>query len=188
MSEAITYSDEEILEAIRANGVRGRRMTAYLFDKHQGYVINAVRKFRLSEEDARDVYTDAIIALNRQILQGKFRGDSKISTYLYSIFFNRCRNRVRDNLRKPHNWVDEIPELPSRARDMLQEIMDKEEIKGLKAKLEMLGETCRKILWDWGYFGYSLEEIAERIGFSNTRSVSSKKSACIKKLRELMAE
>ena len=186
MSKGVKYSDKEILQAIRQGGMAGRRMTEYLFDRHMGLVRRGMRRFRLSEEDSRDVYADAIVYLSRQISNHTFRGDSKISTYLYSIFQNRCKNKIRDLKRKHMDTVSEFPHMPEKAKGILAEMIQQDEISMIKQLLSELGDICREILWAREYYGFSLDEIAERIGFQNARSVSTKKAVCLKKLRELL--
>ena len=186
MPKAGKYSDTAIIEAIRQGGVAGRRMTEILFDKHKGLVIRGMSRFRLAEEDSRDVYAEVIVVVCRHIQNGRFEGKSKISTYLYSIFHNLCSNKVRDLKRKRMDMIEEMPDLPDRAKNMLGEMVEQDEISFIEELVDKLGEVCKKIIWGREYYGYSLEEIAEEIGFQNTRSVSTKKSLCLKKLRELL--
>lgn len=186
MSEKRVYTDKEIIADIQAGGIKGRRMTEWVFDQYAGFVANGSKKFRLSIEDTRDVYADAIVAMNRHISLGNFRGESKVKTYLYSIFLNRCKNKLRDLGRKKVHWIDEMPDMPERARNMLERMIQQDELGPIKRALVALGESCRRIIWEREYYGYSLEEIAQRIGFSSVKSVSSKKAACLKKLRELL--
>ena len=182
------YSDQEIIEAIQAGGISSRRMTNYLFDQYQGLVIREFADLNYPKKDSADTYTDAIIGMSRQVLLGKFRGDSKISSYLIQIFFNLCKNKVRDTLSKRQEWVDELPDLPEVARNMLEEMIANDKIEVWLERFGKLGETCKKILWDWGFHGYTLQEIAERMGFSSTKSVSSKKYTCIQRLKELLEQ
>lgn len=180
------YSDQEIVEGIQEGGSKRQRLTNYLFDHHAGLVYQGIKRYRLKEADAIDVYSDAIIALSLQIEAGKFKGNSKISTYLFSIFSNRCRNKIRDLKTYKFTFADEIPDLPDRARSMLHKLIEHESVKQLEAYLDEIGDTCKQILLLREYHGYNFEEIAEKIGFKTAQSVSSRKYRCMEKLKNLI--
>lgn len=54
--------------------------------------------------------------------------------------------------------------------------------------LNLLGESCKKILIESIYHNASMKEIAESGNFSSEQIVRNKKYKCIKKLKELIAE
>ncbi|MEM7368275.1 MAG: sigma factor-like helix-turn-helix DNA-binding protein [Bacteroidota bacterium] len=78
--------------------------------------------------------------------------------------------------------------MPERARNMLEQMIQQDELAPIKRALTSLGESCRRIIWEREYYGYSLEEISHRLGFSSVKSVSSKKANCLKRLRALLSE
>ncbi|MEL6845779.1 MAG: sigma-70 family RNA polymerase sigma factor [Bacteroidota bacterium] len=163
-------------------------MSQYLFDQYRGLVIKGMNRYRLSEEDSLDVYSDTIIAIGQQVRAGRFRGDSKLSTYLFKIFYNRCLNKVRDNKSRQLNLVEEMPDVPTGAQSILQSLIQQEEVGRLLEVMDQLGQRCKEILLLREYYGYSMEEIAEKIGFQNARSVSAMKARCRTKLKEMIAK
>jgi RNA polymerase sigma-70 factor, ECF subfamily len=64
-------------------------------DTHKKFVINICYKFVNNIDDANDIAQEVFIETYRTI--DKFRGDSKISTWLYRISTNRSLNFLRDN-------------------------------------------------------------------------------------------
>lgn len=180
------YSDQEIVAGIRAGGISRQRLTNYLFDKHAGLVYRGMKKYRLKEEDSLDVYNETIIAATLHIESGRFKGNSKISTYLFSIFSNRSKNKIRDLKTNKFTFADDIPDLPDRARSMLYKLIEQESVKQLEAYLDEIGDTCKQILLLREYHGYNFEEIAEKIGFKTAQSVSSMKYRCMEKLKKLI--
>lgn len=180
-------SDEEILIGIKAGGSEAQRVTNHLYDRYAGLIYDGIKKYRLSEEDAVDVYADAIIAVGLQIQQDKFRGDSKLKTYLFRVFYNRCLNKIRDNKAKHIDLIHELPDYPTTGKSILQTLITQEEVDTLIQYLDQLGEQCKKIILMRDYYGYSPEEIATEIGFKNARSVSSMKARCRAKLKQLIA-
>lgn len=64
-------------------------------DIHKKFVLNTCYKFVNNTDDANDIAQEVFIEAYKTI--GKFRGDSKISTWLYRISTNRSLNFLRDN-------------------------------------------------------------------------------------------
>lgn len=64
-------------------------------DIHKKFVLNICYKFVGDIDNANDIAQEVFIEAYRTI--EKFRGDSKISTWLYRISTNRSLNYLRDN-------------------------------------------------------------------------------------------
>lgn len=181
-------SDSELIAGIKAGGVLRQRLVAQIYQQYMGFVYKGQQRYKLNQEEARDAYGDAITGLCHQIQQDKFRGDSKLSTYLFKSFSNRCVDKLRR--RASHakvQWEDLTPTMPDKAKTMIQELVLKEETNRILDLMASLGEKCKKILIDSEYYGFNLQEIAERIGFKNAASVSSMKYRCLDKLKKLLA-
>ncbi len=66
-----------------------------LVEKHRQLVVNTCFGLLHSIDDAEDVAQDVFIEVFRSV--HNFRGNSKISTWLYRIAVNRSLNYIRDN-------------------------------------------------------------------------------------------
>src|SRR5262245_34204356 len=77
---------------------------------HQNQVFNLIYRMIGSREEAQDVAQEVFITLFKTIDQ--FRGDSKLSTWLYRIAANHCKNRIRYLARRrgSANGLDDLPE------------------------------------------------------------------------------
>jgi RNA polymerase sigma-70 factor, ECF subfamily len=84
-------------------------------DTHKKFVLNICYKFVNNIDDANDIAQEVFIEAYKTI--EKFRGDSKISTWLYRISTNRSLNFLRDNKKyhttesysKDPGYIDNIP-------------------------------------------------------------------------------
>lgn len=82
----------ELIEEIK----KGNKIAFKDFiDTHKKFVLNICYKFTGNHDDANDIAQEVFIEIYRTI--EKFRGDSKISTWLYRIATNRSLNFLRDN-------------------------------------------------------------------------------------------
>ena len=120
--------------------------------------------------------------------KGNYKGGSSLFTLLYTIVRNCCVDFLRKNTSKVNDWVNEMPVVPDRAKNILEQLSLKEGMAELKSLMEQAGTNCRQVLIDSLYFGYKVEEIAERQGLKNAQTVSSIKSRCLSRLRKLIAQ
>lgn len=183
----MTYSDEHFKEEIRAGGSRQERAVKQLYEQCFHIARYGKSKYnQLDNDDLVSAYNSAILAVRNQILNGVFRGDSAIQTYLTRIFMNRCIDIIRAQSSNPVELVERMPDQADESQDLLGRWAAEEQVEKVRQKLMQLGGVCQQILMYSEYLGYSSVEIAEAIGFKNANSVNSKKYACLQKLRELM--
>ena len=181
-----SYSDREVIEGIQAGGLQQERMVNQLFDRHKGLVIQAKQKHSLAEEEARDAYTDAVVALRRQIISGSFRGESKISTYLYRIFQNKCIDIIRKHSAEKMEMSYEMPEVEDHAQDIFHHISVQEDFQRAGLAMNKIGSQCKQLLMDCLFHKYSMDEVAQRANLPNSRVASDRKYKCLKKLKKVL--
>lgn len=179
-------SDSELIQDILQGGVHRERASKSLLQRHHKLIQRATQTFSLSPQDAQEAYLDSIIAVCRQIEKGKFRGECSISTYLYRIFDNKCKNKLRKKNRHSNQWIEEIPDMPSKARGILEDMIEQEEFDAAEHMLGLLGGKCKQILLLSEYQGYSQGEIAQKLGLKSARVVATSRYRCISKLKNLL--
>lgn len=161
--ERIQKGDEKALEVIY---IKYYRMMTKMVITNSG-----------TEEEARDIYQDALVVFWQKARSGNLILTSKMSTYIYSI----CQNLWRKEL-------DRKKRLSNEEKDSPQTIdMDTPEREKIIAKcIEQLGDTCRKVLMYYYFDEMSMQEIADKLGFANTDTAKTKKYKCKQKLDELV--
>lgn len=184
----MNLSNVEVIREIKAGGSRQEKMIRNVYDSCYPFIYKALQKHKLTEEQAIDAYTDAVMALRKNILKGSFRGDSKYSTFLYSIFFKRCLNAIRDAGTNKHVWDYELPlHLQDKAPGIAKLLEVNEQWELLGGYLSKLGDKCKEVLLDALYYGFKMEEIAHRHGYKDAQSMRSKKHSCMKQLKKLIS-
>lgn len=166
--------DQQILEQIS----RGDESALdYLYKKYYRMMTNLVIKNSGSEEEAKDIFQEALIVFWRKATSGNLVLTSKISTFIYSI----CLNLWRKELERKSRHVNE-------EKDGIEIINNEQEekVKIIRQCVNELGDTCKKIL-SYHYFdGLSMQDIAEKLGYANTDTAKTKKYKCKQKLFELV--
>jgi RNA polymerase sigma factor (sigma-70 family) len=161
--ERIKKGDEKTLEV--------------LYKKYYRMMTKLVITNSGTEEEARDVYQDALIVFWQKATSGNLVLTSKISTYIYSI----CQNLWRKELERKKRLSNEEKDTAVSPDNDSQE---KEKIIALC--IDQLGETCKKVLTYYYFEEMSMQDIADKLGFANTDTAKTKKYKCKKKLDDLV--
>ena len=163
-------NDREIIERIKKGD---ETALDYLYKKNYRMMVKMIVKNNGSEEEAQDIYQDALIVLWQKALSEDFILTSKLSTYLYSI----CQNLWRKELDRKSRHSNEEADRPE-----INDIDKEERIKIVNQCINDLGETCKKILSYYYFDNLSMNDIAEKMGFANSDTAKTKKYKCKKEL------
>ncbi|MDN4165321.1 RNA polymerase sigma factor [Cytophagales bacterium LB-30] len=166
--------DSEILDRIRKGD---EQALDFLYKKHYRMMQRLVTSNNGSEEEAKDIFQDALIAFWQKVIGGEFVLTSRISTYLYSICQNLWRKELDRKSRLSHEEKD---------GEVFMQGDQQEKARIIHQCIEDLGDTCKKILTYYYFDGRSMDEIAELMGFANSDTAKTKKYKCKQKLDSLV--
>ncbi len=125
-----------------------------------------------------------MIAFYENVRDGKFKGESAIGTYLYSIVKFKWLNQIKkDRIRENHHekaTTEAIQESP------LTTLIDGETKQGVLQVLDELGAACKQLLIENLYHNASMKEIAAKGTYSSEQIVRNKKYKCLQRLKELV--
>lgn len=76
---------------------------------HQDRIFSVVYRMLGDREEARDVSQEVFVTVFRRI--DDFRGDSGLSTWLYRVAVNHCKNRIRHTRRRGRGRTSSVDEL-----------------------------------------------------------------------------
>ncbi len=180
-------SEAEIIAGIQATGAQRQQYAGWLYEKYFDFIYAGAKRYSLSFEQAHDAYGDAIIKVCQQIQKGAYEGKGKLSSYLFRAFLNRCVDIIRRNA--SYIQQEDIAahyDLPATAKGILEEMEHAEQWEAVNAAMDDLGDKCKRLLLDTEYYGYSLEEVAQRTGYNKAATVANMKYRCLKRLKDLL--
>src|SRR6187399_32188 len=104
MKQAVTsFSDGELIEALKNDNVSNLAIQ-FLYRNYYAVLSNYIRLNRGSEQDAEDIFQEVVVNFIEIVRSGKFRGESGIKTFLYSLnrftWLNELKRRGRALLRE----------------------------------------------------------------------------------------
>ena len=167
-------NEKEIFERIKQGD---EKALEFLYKKYYRMMTKLVITNSGTEEEARDIYQDALIVFWQKATSGNLVLTSKISTYVYSI----CQNLWRKELDRKKRLSNEEKDT---AVSLDTDTPEREKI--IARCIDQLGETCKKVLMYYYFEEMSMQDIAEKLGFANTDTAKTKKYKCKKKLDELV--
>jgi RNA polymerase sigma factor (sigma-70 family) len=127
-----------------------------------------------NDEDARDIFQEALFTIYQKITQQKFQLNCSFSTYLYSV----CRFLwVRELTKKKESddITDDFPDMISAGS--LNPTVELAGLKIFQKHFSELCEECQKILRLY-FRSISLEEISHIMGYKNVQVARDKKYRC----------
>lgn len=156
-------TEQQLLDNIRSGD---QQAFFLLVHQYQDKVLNTCYRFLLNQEDAEDISQNIFVEVFLSL--PKFRGDSKLSTWIYRIAVSKCLDELKKRKRKKRissigrslgieaftDWLAE----KERADDPL---LGKESLRKLEKFLDQLPENQRIALTLSRMEGYSNGEIAD---------------------------
>ena len=139
-----------------------------------------------SAQDADDIFQEVVIAFVDLVRKNKFRGESSIKTFLFSMnrhyWLNELKRRGRALARE-----EKFERMQDRTTvDAGVKLADMESGKEIMKLVDQLGETCKKILLLYYYEDYSMRQILEQLHYENEQVVRNKKYKCLKQLEQII--
>lgn len=162
--------DKEILARMKSGD---ESALEYLYRKHYKMMLRMIVKNSGTEDEAKDIFQDALIVFWEKVVADRLVLTSKISTFLYSI----CQNLWRKELDRKGRHTTEVVD-----RADPEDVDREERIAIVNRCIQELGESCRNILTYYYFDKFSMQEIAEKMGFANADTAKSKKYKCKQEL------
>jgi RNA polymerase sigma-70 factor (ECF subfamily) len=179
----IKFSDAKIIDCLNQGGRKENQAIQQLLDDNRLKVKSYVLKNSGNSEDAETILIEGVTELIFNVRKDKFRGESKLSTYLFSICASTWLKKLKKNKRFTDAEDNENVAIDSPSPlDSYNDKQIKEEVNIL---LGRLGNACEKVLSLWARH-YSMTEIANALQYKNAQIAMNKKNKCLTKLKEEM--
>jgi RNA polymerase sigma factor (sigma-70 family) len=155
-------NDQELMRIVQSGDYSP---ASEIYDRYSGRIYNFALRFLKNSEAAEDATQEVFVKMLKHANQ--FHGDAKLSTWLFSITANWCRDYLRkaDNKSKESDDVLLTLATPSElAPDRNLERRENEQL--VRRALESLTEEQREAILLSRYQGLSYAEIAQIAGCS----------------------
>jgi RNA polymerase sigma factor (sigma-70 family) len=181
------FSDDELIGSLQTGKGRDeaiRFIYKNYFDSLSWFVLNN----QGSIQDAEDIFQEVVVNFISLVEMNKFRGESSIKTFLFSLnrfsWLNELKRRGRASTRELNyekgndQYQDDVSKL----------VIERESADQVLNLVDQLGETCKKILLLFYYENMSMKNILEQLDYENEQVVRNKKYKCLKQLEKMITE
>lgn len=159
-------TDAELLLKIKAGNLDAFKE---LLDQYKQQVINTCYRFLLNKEDAEDISQEVFIEIYQSV--HSFRGESKLSTWIYRVAVTKCLDEIKKRKRKKRIRsigkmlrLEEVAEWLSGGSAADTNMLEKEQMKEMMIALDKLPDNQRVAFTLSKLEGYSNKEIADIMG------------------------
>ncbi len=181
------FPDAEIVSNLRTGDLMDDSIRS-LYRDHYEKLTRYILANNGSQQDAEDIFQETMVSFIELVQKDKFRGESSIGTFLYSMNRHAWLNEIK---RKGRAMIRE-EKFEKRSdhddRDILSEITEREEKQEIARLVASLGDTCKKILVLFYYENRNMKEILEVTDYDNEQVVRNKKYKCLKQLEQMLNE
>ncbi len=178
------WTDDDIVQAIKTAGISREKALYHLYfsENWKGLAEDFAVKNGGSKEDGEDLAQTAMTLFDRNVREGKFRGDSSIKTYFLSIAKFQWYKTLRS--RRP---TDELKmEHTEEAGGDVEDALIRTELRSfLEKALGNIGARCKQILL-LRQLEYSHEEIAAETGINGAEMAKKEAYRCRMRIRQFL--
>jgi RNA polymerase sigma factor (sigma-70 family) len=177
------FLEEALISELRKKNEAALRQ---LYQENYLMILKLVANNSGTEQEAKDVYQEAIIHFYERLSQTEFELTCKIKTYLYAV----CRKLWLQRLAQRNKFlqIEELGNVPD-VEEAVNEMEEKEKnFLAMSKSLDKLGEPCRNLLEDYYLQGRTMDEITEKFGYTNSDNAKNQKYKCLQRLRKIFFE
>lgn len=141
---------------------------AVLLKRHRPPLLEMACRILGQREEAEDVLQEVFMSVHAHL--HRFRGESKLSTWLYSIALNHVRNQIRRRGKQRMVSLDIIPEeganrweLPEKGLPIEEIVAQRRDSDRLRLAVDALPEHFRAIFVLHYYQHFPLKQVAQQL-------------------------
>jgi len=160
--EMKSLSDQELMRIVQAGDFSP---ASEIYDRYSARIYNFTYRFLRNSEAAEDATQEVFVKMLKHANQ--FNGEAKLSTWLFSIAANWCRDYLRKGDNKPKDSDDVLIQIPASTADSPHYRLEQRESQlRIQKALEALTPDQREAILLSRYQGLSYAEIAQISGCS----------------------
>jgi len=163
----VRFSDKELIEGIKN---RNNNRLVYIYRMYFPMICNHILKNNGKQEDAEDIFQDAMIIIYKKIIINKLTLTCALKTYIFGV----CRNLWLQQLTKKKKiQIDDSINMEDDFEIVIDNLPDFEKEKLFYKHYNKLNIKCRKLL-DLFFRKTPVAEIAKQLNLSVSNVKTSK--------------
>lgn len=182
----LQLTDDELLRGL-ANG--SDSALGQLYRRYFPMVLHLILSNSGSEDDAKDVFQEALVVLYEKVSDGSLELNCQVKTYIYSVsrrlWLKQLARKGRYSLFDTEREPVEAEPTQAIENDLTEHELRDMQFDVMEESLSKLGEPCRTLLEDFYIRHLSMQEITEKFGYTNPDNAKTQKYKCLQRLKRL---
>jgi RNA polymerase sigma factor (sigma-70 family) len=155
-----------------------------IYREHYSLIQHLVVNNNGTEDDARDIFQEALMVLYEKSKTDSFELNCQIRTYLYSV----CRRLWLKKLQQSRRFetpVENLEEVVPVEEDLESHEKLNNQYVIMRAAMGKIGEPCKSLLEAFYVHHKNMIEIAAFFGYTNADNAKNQKYKCLMRLKKL---
>jgi RNA polymerase sigma factor (sigma-70 family) len=180
----LTFTDSEYLEGLRLSN---NAVIRSIYKKHYPVIARMVLQNNGTEQEAKDVFQESVLVLYHNVKQPHFALTCALQTYLYSVARRLWLKQLhkKNGLYKLDERFYENEDVADTENDFEAYEERDQNIDRMKESMGQLGEPCKTLLEDFYTRHLSMDEIADKFGYTNADNAKNQKYKCLQRLKKI---
>ena len=172
-------------ELIKGLAVNDKSAIEAIYTANYGIIQSLILNNNGTEDDAKDIFQEALIVLYEKAKSGGFELNCQVKTYLYSVSKRLWLKRLQKNSRYElqSNGLEETTVYVE--EDIGAHEKRNSEFGMMEHAMANIGEPCKSLLEAYYIHRQNMQEIAKAFGYTNSDNAKNQKYKCLIRLRKL---
>ncbi len=179
--QKVQFNDNQFIEGLRQSD---SKVLEALYKKYYNIVLKFIVNNSGSEEQAQDIYQETIIVLYENVKKPEFELNCQLQTYVYSVARRLWLKQLKKSGKTFLFKEDEDNELVDTTSELEDHEAKEQEIEKVNLSLIQLGEPCATLIKDFYVYKLSMDDIAEKFGYTNADNAKNQKYKCLQRLKK----
>jgi RNA polymerase sigma factor (sigma-70 family) len=176
-------TDRELLEGLAHHDEEALQL---LYKEYFPMISRMVFQNHGDESDAKDLFQDTLIVLYEKSKDPVFVLECKLKTYLYAVGHRLWLKQLHQRQKQ---FIDHVSDEEEIAEDINSDIEAHEakeaRFRIMNVSMAKLGEPCKSLLESFYLYKLSMQEIAEKFGYTNPDNAKTQKYKCLSRLKKI---
>jgi RNA polymerase sigma factor (sigma-70 family) len=181
----LQLTDSQFIQGLR---IGNSEVLTALYKKYYNLVLKLVVNNSGTSDAAQDVYQETIIVLFENVNKPEFELNCQLQTYIYSVAKRLWLKQLKKNGHFFLMKEDEDSEIADVSEDLSLHHQKERDFDKVNQSLENLGEPCATLIKDFYVQKLSMDEIAEKFGYTNSDNAKNQKYKCLQRLKKYFFE
>lgn len=178
---AITEQEKEVFRSI---GKNEKGAIEAVYKENYSMIQHFVISNNGTEDDARDIFQDAMMVLYEKSKSADFELTCQIRTYLYSVCRRLWLKRLQYS-RRIESQVEHYDKIVAVEQDLDEHDKHSQQYLTMRAAMGKIGEPCKSLIEAFYVHRKNMYEIASFFGYTNADNAKNQKYKCLVRLKKL---